>query len=500
MTGQATNGPAIAAPAMRRMVGGGMAQLVVRAAGIALALAVVPVVTRYLGAARYGDLTLILAIVSFLVMAADFGLPLLASRDLPGLDGEDRDRWMAGFWSARLTLAAAAVAVGGGIALFVPLSGPVRLGLVVALAGVPAALVSNAVAGMLNADFRPARAAAAELSARIAYTAGIVLVVVVFGGGLPGVVFAVTVSQLAALAVVLAVARRSRLFPAPGADRVRRRAMMAAAAPLALLPLLGLVYSRSDVIVLAARTTSTEVGVYGLIWRVLEILLSLAAIATSLLVPVFAADPSRDGQRRAYRRSLEVLGLGIVPAAVAVALLATPILTVLGGDGFAAPTPTATGSVVPGHALALVMGAFALMTLGFVNGAVLVARRAHAILFLHFGLAIAANLALTLALVGRWSYAGAAAATLVAEGFAAAFSTWMVARVLGPLDLMRSMAWPVAGGAVAAAAVLAAAPLGAAGQMAAVAVAVPVFAALSPPGRRLLAHLSRPRHAVEEAA
>lgn len=431
------------------VVSGGIAVIGVRALALLVAVVTAPLLARYLGPDRYGQLTLILAVFTLVVAVSDIGLPLLASRDLPTLRPDHRDRWLGDFWALRCWTALAVGGIGVLTVVVLPLDTTLKVGLVAAMAVVPAALLNNAAIGLFNADFVPGRSVGAELAALGASLLAALLVVFVLDGGLIGGVAVFAVGHVVALLVMLPLVARTGLRGRAGGEWAPRQRLAWLAAPLALVPILGLVYSRSDVLVLSVRTSDAEVGVYGVVWQLLEAPLIVIGVATTLLIPLFSGASGLGERQVLHRRAVTVLGMAIVPTAVIIALFGRRIVGVIGGGEFLEPIAGARPEV----AVALVMAAFALMTIGFVNGALMIARGLNVALIRHFAIAIGANLLLAIWLVGELSYVGAAAATLIAEGIAAAHSTWVVRRQIGPLGLADSLRWPAVAGASVAVAV-----------------------------------------------
>jgi O-antigen/teichoic acid export membrane protein len=430
---------------LANLIVGSGAQLTVRSLSLAIGLLTTPLVARHLQPTGYGQLTIVMTILLFLTMVGDFGLPLLASRDWPGLDANARRGWLGSFWRLRRLVTLAVVLLGLFVAALGPFDPTVRLGIALGLVGLSATLFVNAVVGLFLAELVPTQAATAEIISRMIWLAGVLVVVLGTEAGVVGILAASVTSQLAgAIFVWISARRRSLISASRPADRRELRTMLAGAAPIALLPVLGIVYARSDILILAARTSQAEVGVYGIAWRVLEVLLGLVAIASGLLLPLFSSTSGREAQRRLYRACTSILATGILPVAVMVGVLAHSVLRLLAGDEFLAPVTSPSSPITAEASLALLMGAFAFMAIGLVNGAVMVARRLHGALFRHFALAILAKVLLTFWLVGRWSFLGAALATFLAEAAAAVHSTMVARAALGELRLLRSLAWPAA--------------------------------------------------------
>ena len=429
----------------RRIVVGTAGQMAMRLLLLVLGLATAPVLARHLGPEGFGGLTLLLLLSSFVVVVGDFGLSTLAGQLLPALADGTRAHWLRAFWRCRWGVALAVTAASA-LAAAVALRGELRVAVLVALAGVPATLVTGAASALFGATLHPGRSMVGEGVGRLAAVAG-TMAVVTTGGGITAVAAATTAGAWAGAACSLVVVGRAGLRGStvdpgaapPGSELLRR------ALPLACLPVLGLVYARVDAVVLAVVATEAELGLYGLMYRVLEAVLGLVAVGSALLVPAMTSTALPGLRSARLRRGRRALVAAFLPAPVAVAVCGVPVLELLGGGAYLAVHGTG-GWGGPGPALACLMAALALMLVNTTNGAAMVAFDRADLLLRHFLVTIPANVALTSALAWRWSYVGAAVATLVTEVVALVWSTAVVRRLAGPVLLLETLGPVVAAG------------------------------------------------------
>lgn len=436
------------------------AQGLARLLGFGVTAVTAPLVARHLGPAGYGEFTIVVTVLFLLAMLGEFGLPLLASREWPQLaEPGERHRWLASFWSVRHLVTALTLLLGVAVALVWPFGPTTRGALLIGLVGLAATLTAGGATGLFTAAMDPAPPASFELGSKVSWLVA-VGVVIFLGLSVAGVVGALVFSQVVGAGVLLWITRRRELGPRMMGARIRRGALRLArrALPLAPLPILGVMYARADVLILAFQGSPAEVGVYGVIWRILELLMMLVGVVSAFFLPVFASCRDQAEQRSVYRRSLPLLAAGMVTVAVVVAFLARPTLLLVGGSDFLEPTIVSGRGISPETSLVVVMGAFALMSIGNVNGSLMLARRLHRPLVRHFLLALGVNVALALMLIPHLSHLGAAGASLGSEAVAALHSTWIVRRELGPLGLARALAWPMGAGAAVAGGLMAPLP------------------------------------------
>lgn len=355
------------------------------------------VAARELPVGSFGDLALLLAIGSMSCAIADLGLPLVLMQVVAerpasaraALALTIRRRLGAGVGAAAVVAVAYSVATGR-LSIAVPCAYGISL---------LATTVYTSVNAAMRAVGQPRAEAANEVLSRMA-----VLAVgwwwLASGGGLLAAVVTYAGADVASAALLVAIAHRRLPVSAGTMDpdelSVRR------AAPLALGGVLGTVYNRIDVWLLALMSGSLSVAAYAAAGRVLEGLLLPAGSLSALVVPNVARAP---GSREAVLKRLTVRAVLLVaPLALAVGLLAGPIL------GLAFGSPYRGG----GGVLAVLMGAA-------VPGAVVLVAAPVAALgdprrfVAEVAAGLALNLAANAALLPRYGAVGAAWATVVSQ-------------------------------------------------------------------------------------
>lgn len=414
-----------------RLVVGTARQLTVRLLSLAVGLVTGPVLARHLGPSRFGQLTLIFAIGSLAAVTIDAGMPTLVARRVPTLDSESRGPWLADVWHVRWVTAWASATVLAAVAWLLPLDHVLTWGLIILAAGIPVGSAAGVAAGTFLADLDPGRASVGEIVSRSTWLIAVGLLVLLDGG----VIATVAASTLVGIAGgVSLLALRGR--PPTRSIRGRVGGILREALVLGVLPLLGLVYSRSDTLVLAWLKGDAAVGLYGLEWRVMELLTGLTAVVSSLLLPKLSEQTAPALQRWEFRLGHQWLLLLFAPVAIAVAISAESVLRLFGGASYLA---VGTGLLAPHWTLMLLMGAFVLMLPAMANGALMLALGMEDQLVRHFLVSIAVNLGLTLLLVPSLSYLGAAMSTIASEVFVVVYSTRALRRRLGPLRVGRQL-------------------------------------------------------------
>ncbi|HUG40876.1 MAG TPA: oligosaccharide flippase family protein [Longimicrobiales bacterium] len=233
------------------------------------------------------------------------------------------------------------------------------------------------------------------------------------------------------------------------------------------------IYSKVDVLLLAALKDDVTVGVYTASYKFVDVFQALVIVAAGAVYPRLARTAAPGGPAR-WRggRSVELILLAAVPAGLTLHLLAAPLTRAVFSEAYAASVP-------PLRLLALVLPILALTVYGgYVLGA---ARRMLPVAGL-YAAGIALNVTLNLLLVPGMGARGAAAARLASEAALAVGMLVVLDRVAGAGPGNRALA--LAGGAALVGLAAASVPDPTGGWMRA-AVAAAAWTALYAAGRAL---------------
>jgi O-antigen/teichoic acid export membrane protein len=314
----------------------------------------------------------------------------------------------------------AALAPGSGLLIY--RDSDVRAMLVVLSAGLLMLTMTTRFEPVFLATVRFSAVAISDVAARVATLAMVACLVAARAD-----VIWFAVAQLIAPALQLliqgtAAARHISLRPifAPGkaADLLRE------SLPLMASMVIATVYWRADGVILSVMSTHSEVGVYGLATTIamnttvvpflfLKSTLSTATELFSRDVAAFTAF---------LRRSVELMCFVAVPVAVVGAVLAGPLIGLLGDKAFV-PRGTPT--------LALLFIAAALQFVTATHGQGLIACHQQRFLLQALFAVLVVNVALNLALDGRFGAVGAAVALLCTEVLSFMTGVWCLHRRCG---------------------------------------------------------------------
>jgi len=408
---------------------------------LAFGLLVTAAVARRLGGPALGDLSYVLALVSILAVITDAGLSQFyvraAQHDLSG-----RTLGMT------LVLRLLAGTVGAtGLACYAITTASLRPLLLLGSVLLWMSILPSWVTAYLRAREQMSVEGVVKVAGSVATAAG-VLGVLSRGGDTTAVAAVmVVVSMLTGVVLLwIGVSRMPRpILVRPVPAEYRR--ILKDAWPFAALAILGTLYFRIDSVMLFAIRDRAALGQYSAAYRVMEAGLLLPwVLSASALPPLARYFTSRAGEvAEASRRVLHLLFVVSVPAAVLGAALAPALIRTLYGPAFA----EAAGIFrILAFTLIAVFASSVTSTLIGAGPRPMV----NAIIAL---VMVVENVGLNLAVIPRWSGAGAAAATLITETTGLVLGIIYLRQMLPPLSVLHLAVKPMVAATVASAIALA---------------------------------------------
>jgi len=384
--------------------------------------------TRILSPTDYGAYALAYSVYA-LVNTVLFTWIEAAMARFYAVEAEHRANLFATLYRTFAVMALALPVVAGIILVVLPVSGPLKIAI--------ASGLGSAVVRSLLKMAQERRRAAGEVRGfavyDIAQTGGGFLVGVAmayggFGGSAPllGAGVASASCLIWALPSELSQMRGGRF------DGVRLRAYMAYGVPIALSLLMSLALATTDRFVLAGYMTEATVGAYhagySLSNRTLDVMFAWLGMAGG---PACIMAMERGGHEALVKTAREQAGFMVLialPAAVGLALTATPLADIMVGPALRASAARVTPWIA-------VSALFSGLTTYYLHTAFTLSRKTRR-LIIAMAIPAAANLALTLILIPRFGLDGAMWATT------ASYALGMVASyVLGRSALALPVPW-----------------------------------------------------------
>jgi O-antigen/teichoic acid export membrane protein len=379
----------------------------------------VAVTTRYLDVRHYGALVTALIYVSLFTIVTDFGITTIGGREL-AKGTHERRRILS---SIGLIVGGTSLAlIGAAIALAEVINGgpgdtDTRLAILIL---VPQLLIAGpraATQADLIARQRIYLASIAGVATRI-FT--LVLIIAVAQADLGFLTMTVAYAAFPILGGVLTIALARTALPRLREwDRSIALALLKASLPLGGVIALNYLYFRLDLFLVSLLATQRDVALYGVSYKVIEMLTLVPSYVMVTLFPAIAtAAPHSERLRNLVQNAFTLMQFIAVPL-VAVSFFSKQILELIAGSHYADAA----------LALQLLMCGMALSFLQQVFGYTLVAlnRQTWALVVLAGVLVV--NLVLNLILIPLFAINGAAVALVASEAVSLALIVAVYARV-----------------------------------------------------------------------
>ena len=385
-------------------------QVLARAVSMLASLAVIPVLTRYLGPALFGDYALVITLNAFLLSVTDLGIQTVATRDASQVPDK-----MGLLASQAVILRTLGTIVLAGISVAIlSLTGypqPVKLGFAIMAITVLVNALQAGFAVILQSTLKLYLLAFSEVIGRLISTGlifGTIVIAVQLAQSrvvaLQNIFWALVVGSVISLLVCALVVRERTVLRAGFQPEVAWR-MLRDALPLGAVTVASLILYRADTVLLSVLRNAHDVGIYNLSYRFLDVLLAVPGLFMASVFPVLSAhvgDPA--SFRRIWQKALDALALTGVPLAFGTFLTAPHLIRLLGGDQF-------TASVVPLQILSFAV-LLSYLDYAFPHALIIANRQRLILVILVIGLAL--NIGLNLVFIPSYSFIAAAAASVVA--------------------------------------------------------------------------------------
>lgn len=378
-----------------------------------IATAWLALAAHHLSVKQFGELTLVLSLGSLVSSGTDLGIPLALTKlscdhdvlDRPAVDAAIRRRAVAGL-----------IAVGVLVALWANAGDAARWWLA-ALYGI--SVTAGPVTGSYLALLRGRAIGSVEgiyaVTSKVAVPA-LGLLALASGLGLAGVIGAYALVDAVSAAIVSRVAERRLQFTDTPDPLEEKQLSLRATLPLAAAGVVGSLYERIDIFVVALLKGSAFVALYAAAYKLYDAALMPAKAVGSAAVAAAGRDITGQGRRAAIRLATRAVGVTL-PIALAASLAAPALLRKAFGDHYGGAGRAVTilmAAALPGAALTVI------------TPIALLARRQ--VVMVGTGVGLVANVVGNVVLVPVMGVSGASLAFLITETGMLAVCAWCLPR------------------------------------------------------------------------
>lgn len=381
-----------------------------------LGLGTIALVTRYLGVAGFGQFTTIFAYVSFLSVFADFGFFAVLVTQLAQGKGEPK-KIASNIMTLRALLGIAVYLVGFAVGFLLPYQDAVKLGIGIIAAAWFGQSVNQTLVGVFQVNQAMAKPVLADILGKLA-----VLALVWFSIALGLPLHMVLVSYLIGAFVTLVLNLylvRVYVEVSLAYDGTYWREVIKLAAPMAAVLIFGFIYFKADTVILSLMKGPVDVGIYGVPYKLIEVLLVFPSIFMGTVLPVITRYLTSNDRRMAgaFAKASHFLILIGLPVLLVGLALAKPLVVMLGGAEFTSAATVMLGSqaIAAPIILQILLVAVFISYLSHLTTYVVVAAGRQGSLVAPNILFAVGNIGLNVLAIPHYSYLAAAAITVVTE-------------------------------------------------------------------------------------
>lgn len=382
-----------------------------------MSLMLVAALTRYLGVAGYGQYTTIFAYTQFFAVLADFGFFWFLVREIAKTN-TDHDKITNNVLTFRSLVAFLIFSLAFLIALFIPQYHDLRLGIGIIAAASFWMTLNGTYVGIFQNKLRMDKAALTDILGRTVILA-LVLFQIKTNASLNQILWVYFLGNLINF-VSSAWLGKVYLHFRPSFDFIYWKKIFWECLPISVVTILGMIYFKIDTVILSLLKSSTDVGIYGPPYKVLEILLLVPAIFMGNVFPIITRyiDDQNERLAPAFQKAFDFLVLLAVPIVVGVIFTAPRIIHIVAGPDFMTAHTISPVMGIPATSalvLQILIVAVGISYLSHLFGysVIAVGKQVKLIwpnLFLVFF-----NIGLNLILIPKFSYIGAGLVTVFTE-------------------------------------------------------------------------------------
>lgn len=416
-----------------------------RLMGVALSLITIGFIARYLGNDGFGSYSLVLAFLYTFDSLADMGLYSLMVREI-SKNGVDEKKVAGNIFTLRLLAVLIFMVIGSAMVWFFPYTMQVKIGTMIVSLSFIFLSLGQVLMGIFQKYLKTDRASLADIIGRVVQFV-IILVVIKLGIGFYGVIIALVLGCLINFLLLWIFSRKYIKFSIT-VDFIYWKELIKVTLPIAVSIVLTLIYFKIDSIFLSIPAINryspspiSDVGIYGIAYKILEGLIFFPAMFVGLIMPLLSnsAFVNPEKFKQIFQKALDILMIFIVPLIIGILMLSVPIVILVGGNDFKASAPAL-------NILAIAIGLIFLGNL-FGNSIIALNKQKSAAWIYFIGMIF--NIVANLIIIPKYRYVGAAWTTTATEFLVTAMMIVLIYKTIHYVPKFRAIR-PLIAGAVMA--------------------------------------------------
>ncbi|MEA2065085.1 MAG: flippase [Patescibacteria group bacterium] len=376
------------------------------------------IMTRYLGPEKFGQYTIVIAFLQFFAILADMGL-MLVTTQMISRPNADIQKTLNNLFTFRFCASLIFFSIAPIAVLFFPYPPIVKTAIFIFTLSFFLLSLIQVLTGLFQKELKMAKVAVADIIGKGTMTA-LVALAAYFNLGLIGILVAAIIGNIFNFSYLLFSA--SRIIKIRFAfDFDIWKQIFKRSWPIAISIAFNLVYLKADTIILSLTHSSADVGIYGFSFRFLEILIMLPTMFMGLILPLLSnywATKNFDKFKKILQMAFNVIIIMAVPMVVGTFFLADKIVVLIAREDFISSAPV----------LKIIILASAMVFMGTLYGHTVVALEKQRQMIWAYAATAVLSMAAYLIFIPKYSYFGAAWATVFAETLIATICFVMVAK------------------------------------------------------------------------
>jgi len=404
----------------RKIAHNSVIQLSGKLISLVLGLVAMMIMTRYLGQEQFGYYYTVIAFLQFFGILVDFGLTLTTVQMISD-PNRNISKVMNSLMSFRVITALGFLALAPLVVWFFPYNVYIKLGVLITVASFFCITVIQSLTGVFQQKLKMLKVTMAEVIGRVVLVAGVALTVYL-EQSIYWVFWSITIGSIVNLLIVFFQSRKYIQWRLEF-DWLIWKEIMSRSWPIALSISFNLIYLKLDSIILSVTHSSSEVGLYGATYRVIDILTMLPAVLMGLVLPVatrYFVEKKKEELFNLLQKSFDALIVFAVPLVLGTMVIAVPLMEFVAGREF-----SASGDML--KVLILASGAIFVTTL---SGYAVVAVKKQKTMMWGYLVAAVITLAGYLYFIPRHGYWGAAWMTVFSEVMIMVWTTVLIYKTI----------------------------------------------------------------------
>ena len=317
-------------------------QIIGKVITMSVTIAATVIITRTFGRQGYGAFSLMQTFPAFFFIIADFGINAIVTREL-SKDFGTASKYFSGALFIRILLSLILIFVGSSIILFLPYSGFVKFGIIISMFLV----LTQALFATTNIIFQTKLRYDLSTIGLVSGSAVILLLVVFLSkqnADISWISFSYVIGGIVAVGLNFLLFPKAGFKPSYGLNKNDMRYLFLSSLPLGLMFVFSQVNSKADTLLISALKLPPSLGfsnlesvaIYGLGYKVFEVLLVIPTFVMNSVYPVFVRQMvvSKKLFLNTFFKVMSVMFVIGILVSFVVTFFTPQIINALGGTSF----------------------------------------------------------------------------------------------------------------------------------------------------------------------